>query len=108
MLSPWPRSWMRYPLAGSIAGPLEDSGMSRCLPMRTPSGAIAGMFGYGSPAAPGASSFTAARADATDRQRIATLAMANRFARRPIANGVEVEFFILLLVERFILNCCSG
>jgi hypothetical protein len=53
------------------------------------------MFGYGSPAVPGASSLTAARADAIDRQRIATLAMANRFARRTMADRAEFEFFIL-------------
>jgi hypothetical protein len=64
--------------------------------VRTPNGAIAGMFGYGSPAAPGASSFVAARSDAIDRQRIAALAMANWLARRRM-DCVEFEFFICFL-----------
>ncbi len=35
---------LRGPFAASTAGPLAESGMSMCLPMRTPGGAISGIF----------------------------------------------------------------
>src|SRR5260370_35816972 len=45
-----PRRWSPSPFAGSTAGPLACSGTSMCLPMRTPGGAISGIFSYGTAA----------------------------------------------------------
>src|ERR1043166_10798 len=95
MYKPLPSSWTRYPLAGSIAGPLADSGMSRGLPIRPPSGAMACMLGYGSPAVPGVPPLEPARAAAIGRQRIAALARTHRFARRTMIDGMNLEVFIL-------------
>ena len=90
---------MRYPLAGSMAGPLEDSGTSRCFPIRTPSGAIAGMLRYGSPATPGTPSLAPANAETGASwfmNNSAAHEMAKRFSVRVFGDWTKVERFILL------------
>src|SRR6266851_3369153 len=74
-----------------MAGPCADAGTSRYLAILTPIGAIDGMFGYGSPAAPGS------EVGSADCPRIPTVLAQTMAMTKPASRSLYMRLLVMAL-----------